>query len=261
MQIQTENRTTFPRPFRALGCAECRNAKVLGFDFTMAFQLILDVPQQRPFAYEALVRGTRGEGAREVLERVNENNRYRFDQACRVKAIEQATQLGLLDIPDCLLSINFLPNAVYRAETCIRATLEAATRFGFPQERVMFEVTEGEQIHDADHLKRIFAEYNKQGFTTAIDDFGAGYSGLNLLAEFQPDILKLDMALTRGIDRDAVRQAIVAGIVLVAQRLGIRIVAEGIETAGERDALLDLGVRYMQGYFFARPQIDRLCLP
>ena len=122
-------------------------------------------------------------------------------------------------------------------------------------------MTEGEQIHDAEHLKRIFAEYGKQCFTTAIDDFGAGYSGLNLLAEFQPHLLKLDMALTRGIDQDPVRQAIVAGIVLVAQRLGIRIIAEGIESVGERDALIELGIRYMQGFFFARPALDRFCLP
>lgn len=254
-------RSVFPQPFRALGCAECRNAEALGFDFTMAFQLIVDVEAQRPFAYEALVRGVNGEPAGEILGRVNDDNRYRFDQACRVKAVERAAQLGLLAIPDCLLSINFLPNAVYRAETCIRATLEAARRFDFPRERLMFEVTEGERIHDPEHLKRIFAEYGRQGFTTAIDDFGAGYSGLNLLAEFQPHILKLDMALTRGVDQDDVRQAIVAGIVLVARRLGIRIIAEGIETAGERDALLALGVRYMQGYLFARPQLDRLCRP
>ena len=122
----------------------------------------------------------------------------------------------------------------------------------------MFEVTKGEQIHDAEHLKNIFAEYSRQGFTTAIDDFGAGYSGLNLLAAFQPHIIKLDMALTRGIDQDPVRQAIVAGIVLVANRLNIRIIGEGIETPGERDALRELGIRYMQGYLFARPQLDAL---
>ncbi|MBH3342015.1 EAL domain-containing protein [Pseudomonas mendocina] len=259
--MNSDSPSIFPQPFKALGCNECRNLDALGFDFTMAFQLIVDVQAQQPFAYEALVRGVAGESAGEVLSWVNDGNRYRFDQACRVKAIEQATSLGLLELPDCLLSINFLPNAVYRAETCIRATLEAARRCGFPHERLMFEVAEGEQIHDAEHLKRIFAEYGRQGFTTAIDDFGAGYSGLNLLAEFQPQVLKLDMALTRGIDQDRVRQAIVAGIVLVAQRLGIRIIAEGIESAGERDALLDLGIRYMQGFFFARPQVDRLCLP
>ncbi len=259
--MNSDSRSFFPQPFRPLGCAECRNPEALGFDFTMAFQLILDVEERRPFAYEALVRGVNGESAGEILGRVNDGNRYRFDQACRVKAIEQAARLGLHELPDCLLSINFLPNAVYRAETCIRATLEAARRFEFPRERLMFEVTEGEQIHDAEHLKRIFAEYGRQGFTTAIDDFGAGYSGLNLLATFQPHILKLDMVLTRGIDQDPVRQAIVAGIVLVARRLSIRIIAEGIESAGERDALIELGIRYMQGYLFARPQLGALSRP
>ena len=139
--MDISSQSIFPQPFRAVGCAECRNAEALGFDFTMAFQLIVDIEEQRPFAYEALVRGINGESAGEVLCRVNDSNRYRFDQACRVKAIEQASKLGLLDIPDCLLSINFLPNAVYRAETCIRATLEAARRFDFPQQRLMFEVT------------------------------------------------------------------------------------------------------------------------
>lgn len=252
------NQSFFPQPFRPVGCAECRNHEALGFDFSMAFQLILDIEEQRPFAYEALVRGLNGESAGEILGQVNDTNRYRFDQACRVKAIEQAARLELQTIPDCLLSINFLPNAVYRAETCIRATLEAANRFEFPQERLMFEMTESEQVHDTEHLKSIFAEYNRQGFTTAIDDFGSGYSGLNLLAEYQPHILKLDMALTRGIDQDPVRQAIVAGILLTARRLNIRIIAEGIESAGERDALRELGVRYMQGYLFARPQLNAL---
>lgn len=248
----------FVQPFKAVGCAECRNLDGLGFEFTMAFQPIFNVRTQQPFAYEALVRGLNGESAASILGRVNDGNRYRFDQACRVKAIELAAGLGLLDKPDCLLSINFLPNAVYRPETCVRATLEAAHEFGFPLERLMFEVTEGEQVVDPDHLKSIFQEYERQGFTTAIDDFGAGYSGLNFLAMFQPQVLKIDMALTRAIDRDPVRQAIVEGIVLVAGRLGITLVAEGIETPEECAALLGLGIELMQGYLFARPTIGEL---
>jgi len=250
----------FPEPFRPLGCAECRNLEKLGFEFTMAFQPILDLRRQQPFAYEALVRGVNGESAATILGLVHDGNRYRFDQACRVKAIELATRLGLLEIPDCKLSINFLPNAVYRAETCVRATLEAARQYGFPVDRLMFEVTEGEQVDDPEHLKSIFAEYERQGFTTAIDDFGSGYSGLNLLATFQPKVLKIDMALTRSIDSDPVREAIVAGVVLVADRLGITVVAEGVETEGERDALLSLGIHLQQGYLFARPEVEQLPL-
>ncbi|SDT02019.1 EAL domain, c-di-GMP-specific phosphodiesterase class I (or its enzymatically inactive variant) [Pseudomonas asplenii] len=244
--------------FKSLGCAECRNLEGLGFEFTMAFQPIFNVRTGAPYAYEALVRGLGGESAASILGLVNDTNRYRFDQACRVRAIELAAQLGLPAIPDCKLSINFLPNAVYRAETCIRATLEAARLFEFPVERLMFEVTEGERVDDPDHLKSIFQEYERQGFTTAIDDFGSGYSGLNFLAMFQPQVLKIDMALTRDIDKDPVRRAIVEGIVLVSKRLGITVIAEGIETLEERDALLDLDVDLMQGYLFARPVIGQL---
>ncbi|MFJ3522483.1 EAL domain-containing protein [Pseudomonas sp. NPDC090203] len=245
-------------PFKSVGCAECRNLDNLGFSFTMAFQPIFNVRTGLPYAYEALVRGLNGESAASILGLVNDQNRYRFDQACRVRAIELAAELGLPAIPDCKLSINFLPNAVYRAETCIRATLEAARTFDFPVERLMFEVTEGERVDDPDHLKSIFQEYERQGFTTAIDDFGSGYSGLNFLAMFQPNVLKIDMALTRGIDRDGVRRAIVEGIVLVSERLGITVVAEGIETLEERDTLLALGVDLMQGFLFAKPTVGKL---
>ncbi|HEX8588591.1 EAL domain-containing protein [Pseudomonas sp.] len=244
--------------FESIGCAECRNRETLGFDFTMAFQPIFNVTTGAPFAYEALVRGINGESAASILGQVNDGNRYRFDQACRVRAIELAAQLGLPAIADCKLSINFLPKAVYRPETCIRATLEASRTFDFPVDRLMFEVTEGERVEDPNHLKSIFEEYARQGFTTAIDDFGSGYSGLNMLAMFQPHVLKIDMALTRDIDQDAVRRAIVEGIVLMSKRIGITVVAEGIETCEERDALLDLGVELMQGYLFARPMIGQL---
>jgi len=252
--------TVFGQPFHALGCNECRNLDNLDFQFTMAFQPIMDLQTQQPFAYEALVRGLNGEGAGVILSKVNDSNRYRFDQACRVKAIQQASGLGLDKLPDCLLSINFLPNAVYRPETCIRATLEASKEFEFPTDRLMFEVTEGERVHDTAHLVGIFNEYRRQGFTTAIDDFGAGYSGLNLLATFQPHVLKLDMELTRDIDIAPAKQAIVSGIALVAEKLNITLVGEGIEREGERDMLLELGVRYQQGYLYAKPAIGMLPL-
>ncbi|WP_281166797.1 EAL domain-containing protein [Aquaspirillum serpens] len=212
------------------------------------------------YAYEALVRGEQGQGAGYILSQVNDANRYRFDQACRVKAIELAAELGLHRLDNCKLSINFLPNAVYRPASCIRATLEAAKRFDFPANRLMFEVTEGEKISDASHLINIFNEYRRQGFTTAIDDFGSGYSGLNLLATFQPQVLKIDMELTRDIDQNQVKKAIVSGVLLVAQQLEITIIAEGIETEAEANTLHQMGVNYMQGYWFARPEIAALPL-
>lgn len=221
---------------------------------TMAFQPLVDVRTRSVVGYEALVRGLAQEPAGQVLAQVNDTNRYAFDQGCRVCAIELAARLGLQG----LLSINFLPNAVYRPETCIRATLNAARAHGFPTERLMFEVTESEQVTDHAHLKAIFTEYRRQGFTTAIDDFGAGHSGLNLLAEFQPDIVKLDMALTRNIHRDRVRRSIVQATAGMCADLGIRLIAEGIESAEECLALQDLGIHLFQGYFFARPGFEHL---
>ena len=155
------------------------------------------------------MRGVDGESAGTVLSWVDDTNRYRFDQACRVKAIELAPRLGLASLPDCRLSINLLSSAVYRAKTCIRATMEAAEEFDFPHNRIMFEVAEGEQVTSGAHLKSIFNEYRRQGLITAIDDFGAGYAGLNMLVQFQPHVLKIDMELIRNIDQDPVRQAIV----------------------------------------------------
>mgnify|MGYP004703994487 FL=1 len=235
-------------------CNRCQDQPELGFEFSMSFQPIVDARSKQVYAYEALVRPIGDGSALEVLNRINESNRYQFDQACRVKAVELAAKLHL----PCFLSINFMPNAVYEAATCIRATLQAAERFGFPTERLIFEITENEQLVDKEHLKRIIKEYRRQGFQTAIDDFGAGYSGLNLLAEFQPDIVKLDMALLRHIDQDPVRQAIVTGIIGVCRALNIEVIAEGIETPAEYQALRNLGVSYFQGYLFARPVYEQL---
>ncbi|MCR9141878.1 MAG: EAL domain-containing protein [bacterium] len=236
------------------GCGDCRNNEALGFEFTMAFQPIVDVEESRILSYEALVRGLKQESAASILAQVNDGNRYQFDQTARVKAIELAASLDL----DTLLNINFLPNAVYRPEACIQTTLQASQKHGLATNRLLFEITEGEEVTQHEHIRNIFTEYKRQGIQTAIDDFGAGYSGLNLLAEFQPDWIKLDMKLVRDIERHPPRVAIVRGILSVCAELGIQVIAEGIETLAEYRVLRDLGVRYYQGYLFARPGFETL---
>jgi len=227
------------------GCAGCKSDTATPFEFAFAFQPIVDMAAGRAYAHEALVRGPNGESAGSVLAQVDATNRYHFDQRCRTTAIAQAAALSM----DGFLSINFMPNAVYRPEACIRSTLEAAERHGFPIERIIFETVEGENIISRPHLVDIFRAYKRFGFQTAIDDFGAGYSGLTLLADFQPDLIKLDMELVRGIDTDFVRQRIVCGVLAICRDLGIRVIAEGIETRGERDFFAANGVTLMQGYF------------
>jgi EAL domain-containing protein (putative c-di-GMP-specific phosphodiesterase class I) len=246
MSTKDEN----PRPHGT--CTACQIN--LNFDFTMAFQPIVESDTRTIFAHEALVRGRQNEPAAQILAQVNEQNRYRFDQDCRIKAIRLAAELGM----QTHLSINFLPNAVYQPEACIQATLEIAQLAKFPREKLIFEITEGEKIDDHGHLLNIIRTYKQLGVKTAIDDFGAGYSGLNLLAEFQPDIIKLDMALIRNIHTDKVRQAIVKGSLEVARELACEVIAEGIEARQEMIVLRDLGIHFFQGYYFAKPAFQRL---
>ncbi len=233
-------------------CPSCASGERLGFRFSYAYQPIVNLASREIFAHEALVRGVNGEPAPSVLSQVTEENRFRFDQACRVKAIKTAARLGM----QSMLSINFLPNAIYRPELCIRSTLEAARAHDFPIEQIIFETVEGERISDAKWLTEVFREYKRIGFLTAIDDFGAGFAGLNLLADFQPDLIKLDMDLIRGIDQSHPRQAIVRGTVAMCRELGIKIIAEGVETPDECSALHDLGISLMQGYLFSKPLFE-----
>jgi len=241
-------------------CTGCRDGAAFPVAFSMAFQPIVDPAAGRVFAYEALVRGASDGTAATVLASVTEQNRYAFDQRCRVRAIELAAELGLAEA-GAALSINFMPNAIYRPDVCIRTTLDTARRVGFPTDRIIFEFTEDQQIREPQRVREILVAYRGMGFRTAIDDFGAGYAGLGLLADFQPDIIKLDMGMIRGVDRDRVRRAIVAGIVAVCAGLDIKVIAEGVETADEHAALADLGITLFQGFLFARPALEALPTP
>ena len=202
-----------PVDFRELACHECRSAGLLGFDFSMAFQPIVCLRDQRIFGYEALVRGLNGEPAGTII---------------------------------------------YHPELCIRTTLAAARENDFPVERILFEITEVERVVDHDHLVNILRHYQQQGFITALDDYGDGYAGLNLLAKVQPDIVKLDMGLVRGIELDPKRQIIVRSTHTMLQELGCRTLAEGVETEAEFKFLRDLGIDLFQGYYFARPAFEAL---
>ncbi|MBR9885878.1 MAG: EAL domain-containing protein [Oceanospirillales bacterium] len=235
-------------------CAQCADGAKLDFEFSMAFQPIVDIRDRSIYSQEALVRGVDGSSAASIFRHVHEGNRYAFDQACRVKAVNLAAQLGI----DSYLNINFIPTAVYRPEVCIRTTLEAASIYGFPSERIIFEFTENDHVDNPEHLSGIVDYYRDIGFQTAIDDFGSGYSGLGLLADIQTDMLKIDMALIRNIHADPVRRAIVRSLLSLCDELHITLMAEGIENKDELRCLSDLGIHLYQGYYFAKPSFESL---
>lgn len=235
--------------------SKCNCYQELGFKIKMAFQPIVHVNSQSVFAYEALVRGENGESAFSVLSKVNEGNKYSFDQSCRVQAIQSMAALD----DHAKVSINFMPNAIYNPNTCIARTLQAADKCNMTKDRIIFEVVESEQPVSNEKLSDIFRVYSDKGFTTAIDDFGAGFSGLNLLADMHPDIIKLDRHLVDYIDQNPRKAAIVRHLVALLSELKITVLAEGVERREEYEFLKGLGVTLMQGYYFARPELE--CLP
>ena len=241
---------------RAESAFKCHQCTPIQFPvvFSMAFQPIIDFDTRQIYAYEALVRGVNGEPAHTVLDLADDSNRYALDQGCRVKAIEMASGLGMANT-GASLSINFYPNAVYHPATCIQRTLDAAERHNFPLDRLIFEVTEGERVRDQEHLNSIIREYRARGFRVAIDDFGAGYAGLNLLANFQPDILKIDRELTREVHTRLASRVIIRAILDVCRALGVQVIAEGVETPAQRKFLQRVGCQHMQGYLFGRPEV------
>ena len=235
-------------------CDHCACGAGLDFDFSFAFQPVVDAETRRVLAYEALVRGLNGEGALQVLDRVTRKNMYRFDQACRVKAVKLASELGMT----ANLCINFMPNAVYKAETCIQTTLAAANKYEFDTRKLVFEFTEVENLADTDHLISIIEAYEEMGFSIALDDYGAGYSRMNLLTDTSPQYLKLDMSLIRDVEQSPRKQAVIEGILLTNGRLGIETIAEGIETEVEYQWCRAAGIRYFQGFLLARPDFEAL---
>ena len=233
-------------------CKRCEGE--LPFDFTMAFQPIVDVRLARVVTHEALVRGINGESAWSVISQVTDELLYRFDQACRVKAIELASELGMTTD----LSINFLPNAVYEPEACIQATLEVSQRVGWPMDKLIFEITETERVRDRQHLCNIIDAYRSMGFKTALDDFGNGYANLDLLTDLAPDKLKIDRELVMQCDHDPRRQALLNAIILLAAELDMTLIAEGVETRAEALWLARAGITRQQGFYYAKPAIGKL---
>jgi EAL domain-containing protein (putative c-di-GMP-specific phosphodiesterase class I) len=226
----------------------------MGFDFSFAFQPIVDVRNREIISYEALVRGPRGEPSAEVFAHVPRLKFPIFDEMCREKAIWLASQLR---IPN-RLNLNLAPPGIYEVDMSITATFHASIHCGIPVENIVFEVLESENLTDQRNLLQYLQIIQDFGFKTAIDDFGVGYSGLKLLVQYQPNIIKLDRELISDIQDSPVKQSVFKGIQQICKPLSIEIIAEGVETAQEYHWLQEAGISMFQGFYFARPAFEAL---
>jgi EAL domain-containing protein (putative c-di-GMP-specific phosphodiesterase class I)/CRP-like cAMP-binding protein len=213
----------------------------------MAFQPVVSASAQDVVAFEALLRSGDAKlpnpmavlRAAERLRRVHEVGRITRDRVAAAAA----------EIPgSSLLFVN-----VHAHDLLDDQLLDPRARLSALASRVFLEITERTPLDEFKHLRSLVARLRGLGYRIAVDNLGAGHAGMASLAELEPDLAKLDISLIRGIDRDSTRQGLVRAMLQVCRDMDIEAVCEGVETATERDALIDLGGDLMQGYFFARP--------
>lgn len=174
-----------------------------------------------------------------------------LDRVCRKTHLRNAAiHLAGQDVH---LLINFLPTAIYNPEFCLTTTVAAARAGGLAPERIIFEVVETEKVTDLDHLRSILDYYRKKGFRVALDDLGSGYSGLAMLGDLDPDLIKIDRHLISRAVGSPMHRSICASLTQLGKDHGKLVLAEGIETIEEKELMESMGVDLFQGYFFGRP--------
>ena len=221
--------------------------------FSIAFQPIVDVQEKTVFAFEALLRGPRGENYSDLAVGLGPRARRMLDRSAIVKSFRIASNQPE-QWAGKKLCINITPRvkgAVKEAEF----VRKSADRFNISPSQILLELTEDVKGNSM-HLRHFLETHRAHGFSTAIDDFGSGYAGISMLADCVPDVLKLDRGLTKGIDRSVNRQKIIRSFCMLCKSLGVKTIAEGVETAEELASLQSLGIRFMQGYYFARPEVE-----
>ena len=223
-------------------------------NFSYSFQPIVDIAKKKIFSYEALLRGKNNEPPMQVIHDLFNDDLTTIDNEGLHKAIHLAAYLGLSK----LTNLNISPLSILENPTLIDKLLLNARKSGISPDKIILEILERDLVENPEDFTQIIDQYRSTGINFAIDDFGAGYAGLSLLAYFQPRFIKLDMKLIRDVDQKGPRQAIIRGINKTCIELGIDIIAEGVETSEEFQWLKNEGIYLHQGYFLAKPTFEEL---
>jgi EAL domain-containing protein (putative c-di-GMP-specific phosphodiesterase class I) len=211
----------------------------------MLFQPVVDLQAGRPVGVEALARFT--------------SDAFLGTEAWFAAAdrVSMGVELELAAIRSSTAQLGALPDGVFLSvnasvRTACSIDLDAHLR-SLPRDRVVLELTEHAQITDFTEVNGCLAPHRAAGLRLAIDDTGAGYASFHHLLQLQPDIIKLDIELTRDIDSDPARRSLAVALTAFAAEVGAEVIAEGIETEAELQVLRDLHVPWGQGYHLGRP--------
>lgn len=220
------------------------------------FQPIVSLRDGSIFGHEALSRITCESdiaNPEELFRLAGEGSRlWDLEQLCRTTALK--TAYHKMNPPyDKKLFLNVNPNIMHDAKFKQGFTKEYLEQYGITPESIIFEITERHAVSDMNSFQGTISHYKKQHYKIAVDDAGAGYSGLNLISDVNPHFIKLDMQLIHNINSDSMKFALVRSMVELSHVANISLIAEGVETQEELITLVDLGVQYAQGYFLQRP--------
>ena len=233
----------------------CRLQDVLlGKQITTVFQPIVDLQDGGDvLGFEALSRGpvnTSQHSALSLFEAAKTSDlSFELDRHCRQTALRTARSLPA---PHSLF-VNVIPASMYDPDFQGASLIRQLEDFGLAPDRIALEVSEGYAIENYTLFVEALQNFTQMGFSVAVDDVGAGHSGLEKVAHLNPRYLKFDMQLVRDIDRSHVKREMARALKTFADKMDSKIIAEGIETDGERRACVELGIDYGQGYLLGRP--------
>lgn len=220
--------------------------------YQFAFQPIIDTHLGRVSSIEALLRDNTGRYPEQILGEMSQQSRYEFDLTSKQYAIAMASEMLY---PSQSVSINLMPGALTQFPDAGEYLLSYLDQYGMKPQQLIVEVTENEILNEGDAFMHAIEILRAKGIRVAMDDFGSGYAGLSVLADFLPDKIKLDRAIACNIHEHGPRQAIVHAVMEFATTLGIPLIVEGIEKMDEWYWLQNIGIQKFQGFLFARPEL------
>jgi len=219
------------------------------------FQPIIDVKSGEIYGYEALSRGLLTDGTIMNPEELFATAKamdllFYLDRVCREASIRAASKRGITK----KLFINFIPTAIYQPSLCLQSTVKVLSEVNIKADQVVFEVVETEKVEDFEHLNLILDYYRSKGYGTALDDVGSGHSNLSSLLQLRPNYMKIDMNMIRNIHIEPNQQETLDTFILNGKKMGLSILAEGVETVAEYEYLKTKKIDLMQGYLFGKPE-------
>jgi diguanylate cyclase (GGDEF)-like protein/PAS domain S-box-containing protein len=228
-------------------------------EFTLVFQPVWSVSENRFTGAEALIRwndpnrGTIGPDefipVAEECGLIVPMGEWVLEEACAALA-----RWNGLSVPKPGYTMSVNVSAVQlRSGGFVQTVKDVIAATKVRPEQLCLELTESVLMEDVDHVSSVLLKLQTLGVRLSIDDFGTGYSSLGYLRRFRVNEVKIDRSFISGVDSDPYDATLVSAVVAIGDALGLRVVAEGVETSAELEAVKGLGCSYIQGFFFARP--------